>query len=59
MASDGQLNEIGLFIRVCVCLRVSKVYQINRSIVGQSKKDKNVVFTYIHGYVCVYMSDGP
>ena len=27
--------------------------------VGQSKEDKNFVFTYIHGYVCVYMSDGP
>ena len=39
---------------VCVCVyMLVKVYQINGSIVGQSKEDKNVVFTYIHGYVCV------
>ena len=45
--------KIGLFARVCVCLHVSKVYQINGSIVGRSKEDKNFVFTYIHGYVRV------
>ena len=45
--------KIGLFARVC--LHVSKVYQINGSIVGRSKEDKN----YINGYVWVYMSDGP
>ena len=41
-----------------VCLYVSKVYQINGSIVGWSKEDKNFGFTYIHGYMCVYISDG-
>ena len=44
---------------MCVCLHVSKVYQINGPIVGQVKEDKNFVFTCVHGYVCVYMSDGP
>ena len=49
-------------IGLCVCVYVYmlvKVYQINGSIVGQSKGDKHFVFTYIHGYVCVYMNDGP
>ena len=55
--------KTGLFARVCVCVCVCiymlvKVYQINGSIVGWIKEDKNFVFTYIHGYVCVYMSDG-
>ena len=44
---------------MCVCLHVSKVNQINGSIVGQIKEDENVVFTYINVYVCVCMSDGP
>ena len=52
--SYGQLNENGI-VRpcVCVCVCVDKVYQINGSIVGRSKEDKNFSFTYIHGYVCV------
>ncbi len=32
---------------MCVCLHVNKVYQINGSIVGRSKEDKNFGFTYI------------
>ena len=52
--SCGQLNE-NRIVHPCV----SKVYKINRSIVGRSKEDKNFGFTYIHGYVYVYISDGP
>ena len=39
--SYGQFNKNDLFTRVCVCVHVGKVYLINVSIVGLSKKDKN------------------
>ena len=38
---------------VCVCvLNVNKVYQINGSMVGRSKLDKNNCL-YLHMWVCV------
>ena len=52
--------KIGLLTRVCVCLYVNKVYQINGSIVGRSKEDKNLtLLTYMGMCVCEYISDGP
>ena len=56
--------KIGLFARVCVCvcvcLHVDKVYQINGSIVGRSKEDKNLtLLTYMGICVCLCISDGP
>ena len=42
---------------VCVCVHVGKVYWINVSIVGRSKKDlKKIDFTYIHVYAWVYIN---
>ena len=46
--------KIRLFTRVCVCLHVNKVYQINGSMVGRSKLDKNNCH-YLHMWVCVYV----
>ena len=47
--------KIRLFARVCVCvcLHISKVYQINGSIVGRSKVDK--FYLYLHTWVCMYV----
>ena len=54
--------KIGLFARVCVCvcvyLLVSKVYQINGSIVDRSKEDKNLsLLTYMGMCVCIRVMD--
>ncbi len=54
--SGGQLNENRIVCPcVCVCLHVNKVYQINGSIVGQSKEDKILnLLTYMGMCVCEY-----
>ena len=55
--SYGQFNKNDLFAHVCV--HVGKVYWINVSRVGRSKKDKKIDFTYTHVYACVYICEGP
>ena len=51
--SCGQLNE-NMIVRPCVCLHVNKVYQINGSIIGRRKEDKNLtLLTYMGMCVCV------
>ena len=44
---------------VCACVHVGKVYWINVSIVGWSKEDIKIDFTYIHVYACEYISVWP
>ena len=43
---------------VRACVHVGKVYRINVSIVGRSKKDKKLtLLTYMFMRVCIYLSD--
>ena len=46
--------KIRLFARVCVCLHVDKVNQINGSKVDRSKEDKNLTLLTYMG-MCVYI----
>ena len=43
---------------VCACVYDGKVYLINVSIVGRSKKDKKLtLLTYMSMLVCIYVFD--
>ena len=56
--SYGQLNKTMICSPVCACVHVRKVYWINVSIFGRSKKYKNLtLFTYMCMHVCIYECD--
>ena len=56
--SFGQFNKM-ISSPMSAFVHVGKVYRIDVSIVGQSKKDKKIDFTYIHVYACVYICERP
>ena len=51
--SYGQSNKKMICSPVCACVHVGNIYQINESIVGRSKEDKELtLLTYMSIYVC-------
>ena len=52
LKNENRVVHTCVCVCVCVCLYVNKIYQINGSMVGRSKLDKNNCL-YLHMWVCV------